>query len=55
MEKTNWLEGRVKEVATLYHNMYGISNITYNIARDRVEFYTDGFYFSVHKAMWRAI
>jgi len=49
MEKTNWLEGRIKEVATLYHRMFGISDITYSLCPDKVEFYSDGLYFAVHK------
>lgn len=50
--KINWLEGRVKEVATLYHRIFGVSNITYHLLSDRVIFYTDGFCFCEHKTKW---
>lgn len=53
--KNNWLEGRVKEVARVYHEQFGLTNITYNMAQDKVEFYSDGYYFTVHKAIWKWI
>ena len=52
MEKINWLEGRVKEVARLYHVKYGVNNITYSLLIDRVVFYSDGFYFYCSKIGW---
>ena len=51
--KTNWLEGRVKEVASLYHDLFGCKNITYHLLPDRVIFYSNGYFLASHKAMWR--
>lgn len=51
--KTNWLDGRVKEVARVYHERYGVNNITYDITPYNVVFYVDGYFFALHKAMWR--
>ena len=46
---TNWLEGRIKEVARVYHKRYGVSNITYDITPNRVVFMVDGYFFANHK------
>ena len=51
--KANWLEGRIYEIALVYHQVYGLNNITYTIAPTKVEFYSNGYIISVHKAMWK--
>jgi len=47
-KKINWLEGRVKEIAQAYHDLLGLTNITYNVSNNKVEFYSDGYFVAIH-------
>ena len=45
-----WNHGCIKEVARVYHEVYGITNITYEVYPDRVIFLADGYFFAAHYA-----
>jgi len=40
----NWLHGRIKEVARIFHEKYNVSNITYETSPSSVIFLSDGFF-----------
>lgn len=43
-----WNEGAIKEVAKVYHEVYGYTNITYQTTPEFVAFLTDGFLLAMH-------
>lgn len=40
----NWLEGRIKEVARVFHEKWNVNNITYEIKPNSVVFLSDGYF-----------
>ena len=49
-KQINWLEGNIKEVVRVYHEVYGINNLTYEIYPDRVIILSNGKFFKAHYA-----
>jgi len=43
-----WKEGCIKEVARVYHEVHGASNITYEIYPDKIIFKSDGLLKKTH-------
>lgn len=43
-----WKEGCIKEVAQVYNEIYGITNITYETHPEFVVFLTEGFLLAMH-------
>lgn len=47
--KIDWKEGNIKQVARAYHEIFGITNITYVISSNSVIFLADGYFFTFHQ------
>ena len=46
MKKIIWLHGRIKEVARVFHEIYGLNDLSYETYSDRVVFFCEGFFLS---------
>jgi len=45
----DWKHGKIKEVARIFHEKFGISNITYETTPNSVVFLCDGFFLALFK------
>jgi len=45
----NWQHGRIKEIARIFHEKFGLCNITYETSLSSVVFFCDGYFLALYE------
>lgn len=51
----NWMHGRIKEVARIFHEKFGLCNVTYQTTPSSVIFFCDGYFLAMYEDKMEAM